>query len=139
MAYKVDTIFPTKSPVAFGQKKRPLRLSTMAAKFGLKTVHDRISELMHARKDVNKVHSEGYFENHYPEADGELKGLLHEKVMLAHSRLNNPNPDKEDNSAMTNSKNESRDFLIDKMLASNSFEGPKPEERKSKITITLDS
>ena len=96
MPYKVDTIFPTKSPIEFGQKKRPERLSAMASKYGLKTVHDRINELMEARKDVNKVHSEGYFENHYPEADGELKGLLHEKVMLAHSRLENPEPDEHD-------------------------------------------
>jgi len=51
-----------------------------------------IEELMEARESLNKVHSEGYFENHYPKADKGLKEVLHNRTVKAISMLASPAP-----------------------------------------------
>jgi hypothetical protein len=50
-------------------------------------LRERIEPLLEARDQANKVYNTTYFENHYPNADRDLKTALHEKVMNAHSRL----------------------------------------------------
>ena len=43
----------------------------------------RLRPLLQAKKDINASHSQGYFENHYPDADKQLKELAHERVLSA--------------------------------------------------------
>ena len=76
------TIFGTKSPLdRFGGKKpklvkraKPGRLMKLANKLG---------PLLKVKYELDKVYSNGYFENYYPDADKLLKGSLHEKAMEA--------------------------------------------------------
>lgn len=48
----------------------------------------KLKPLLHAKEATNKIHSQGYFENHYPEADSTLKEVAHQHVMsaLSHAR-----------------------------------------------------
>lgn len=82
-----NTVYGTGSPVQSGQRKRPRLLSKKQASEKNKSLSDRIGPLMEARAQANKVYSNSYFENHYPEADKDLKKRLDEKIMTAHSRL----------------------------------------------------
>jgi hypothetical protein len=50
---------------------------------------------LEARAQANKVYSNSYFENHYPEADKDLKSKLDEKIMAAHSRLKSGDDEEE--------------------------------------------
>ena len=70
-----------------GQKQIPAKVSAEKAESRLAEISDKSHSLIHAREQVNKVHSEGYFENHYKEADRKLKKLLHEKVLLSWKRM----------------------------------------------------
>ena len=49
-----------------------------------------IDDLMEVRAKLNKVHSEGYFENFYPKADKGLKEVLHNKAVQTASKLIEP-------------------------------------------------
>lgn len=81
-------LFSSKSPIDMNKRREePRRLRSKVAERIIKGLSNRLKRLLEARDEVNKVHSEGYFENHYPDADKELKGLLHDKVMTAHSRM----------------------------------------------------
>jgi hypothetical protein len=76
------TIFSAKSPIdRFGGDKprllepaQPGRLRKFVKKFG---------PLLNVKSELDKVYSNGYFENYYPDADKLLKGALHEKAMDA--------------------------------------------------------
>jgi hypothetical protein len=80
-------IFDTKSPVEFGQKSKPRKLSKKVAATGLASLNELISPTLEVRKEMNEVYGSGYFENHYPDADKELKDNLHNKAMVAHSNM----------------------------------------------------
>jgi len=82
-----NTVYSAGSPIRHGQRKQPRLLPKKAADFKQKSLKDRLSPLLEAREQANKVYNATYFENHYPRADRDLKTKLHEKVMNAHSRL----------------------------------------------------
>ena len=54
------------------------------------SLEDQIEELLEARCRLNKVHSDGYFENFYPQADKSLKEVLHNKTIHAKDSLRAP-------------------------------------------------
>ena len=76
-------IFPTHSPVdVLGGKsdvEEPMGHEAHTAARILR----KVSPLLEAREEADKVYSKGYFERAYPEADKKLKRLLHSKVMGA--------------------------------------------------------
>jgi hypothetical protein len=81
-----NVIFPTKSPVdRLGGDKpsNPGPLSRDNFKAICENTKRKLKPLLKAKEVSDKVYSNGYFENHYPDADRELKSLLHEKVMAA--------------------------------------------------------
>jgi hypothetical protein len=80
-------VFPTGSPVALGQKKKPKLLSGRAADGRIRKLNGKLKSLLEARCEANKVYGDSYFENHYPLADKDMKTVLDKKVMTAHSRL----------------------------------------------------
>ena len=80
---RMTVIFPTQSPVNSlagppEETKTPPEegfIPKFSGKF--------MKKLLESRKDLNNVYSEGYFQNHYPEADKNLKQFLHEKTMAS--------------------------------------------------------
>lgn len=82
-----QAIFPTGSPVKHGQKKKPQLLTDKEADKKLGKVGGRLWNLITARKEANEVYGDTYFENHYPDADRDMKTLIDKKLQLAHSRL----------------------------------------------------
>lgn len=83
-------LFTTHSPITRGEEPKPENQKSSKLAQRLKVISARLNNLLQARTEADKVYSNGYFENHYPKADKQVKNLLHEKVMLAHSRaLNN--------------------------------------------------
>lgn len=91
-----DHVFPTRTPIGFKEKRDPPKLAPRLAKRFFDNMSQRIKPLMKVRDAMDKVYSKGYFENHYPEADSELKKTLHEEAMVAHNRLREPAVEKED-------------------------------------------
>lgn len=83
-----DTLFPTHTPVPFGGdgEAPPSMAATLASKFFNKFTR-RIKPLMKVRDAMDSVYSKGYFENHYREADKDLKKLLDKEAKVAHSLL----------------------------------------------------
>ncbi len=75
-------IFETRSPVdqIAGSPKVPRK---RAPKGRLRALIDQTEPLLLAKKTLDKVYSNGYFENHYSRADTTLKGLLHKRAMDA--------------------------------------------------------
>lgn len=53
-----------------------------------KRLAKKLRPLLDARKAINEINSQGYFENHYPEADTNLKEMAHQQVLsaLSHAR-----------------------------------------------------
>lgn len=43
----------------------------------------KIGPLLQAKKDTDDVHSKGYFENNFPDADMDLKTMIADRVMAA--------------------------------------------------------
>ncbi len=82
-----DHIMPTKTPVPFRGKHTPMRMPSSLASRVFKRLTHRVKPMMKVRDAMDKVYSKGYFQNHYPDADGELKQTLHKEAMVAHSRL----------------------------------------------------
>lgn len=64
-----------------------------------------MQRLMEDRESLDKIYSRGYFENHYPEADKQLKEFLHEKTMSSWAKTlteDSEEPEeKEDNPGLT--------------------------------------
>lgn len=83
-----DTLFPTHTPVPFGGdgKAPPSMAASLAAKFFSKFTR-RIKPIMKVRDAMDSVYSKGYFENHYRDADKDLKKLLDKEAKIAHSLL----------------------------------------------------
>jgi hypothetical protein len=77
----------SRSPIKQGDKLQPNKLRSRAANASVEKWRNKLMPLINARKILNKVYSNGYFENHYKEADADLKKVLHEQTMAAHSRL----------------------------------------------------
>lgn len=76
-------IFETKSPVDFINGEKPEMPTIRPPKGSLKRIAARCGPLLDAKHMLDKVYSNGYFENHYPDADRTLKGLLHKRAMDA--------------------------------------------------------
>lgn len=85
-------IFPSKSPVSNIDPvvEKPAPVSRRQYGRLAELAFSRIKPLMKTREALNKVYSDSYFENHYPEADKTLKGLLHNSTMDAWSNAENP-------------------------------------------------
>lgn len=95
MDRRVPVIFPTRSPISSlagppEETKTPPDEDFMPRYSG-----KFMSRLMEARKDLNKVYSEGYFENHYPEADKSLKQFLHERALASWAKALREKPEPE--------------------------------------------
>lgn len=81
-----QTIFPTSSPVDVQDGRKvsaPKSLGRGLFEKATELRDHKLIPLLKVREDADRVYSNGYFENHYSEADKRLKGLLHEKVMAA--------------------------------------------------------
>lgn len=89
-------LFTTHSPISRGEEPTPERMKTNRLAQRLKVISARLNNLLKTREEADRVYSNGYFENHYPKADKQLKNLLHEKVMLAHSRALNDELDSDE-------------------------------------------
>lgn len=94
----MNGLFSSNSPIETenigGPKQKPAKISAERAESRLAEISERSCSLIQARDQVNKVHSEGYFENHYKAADKKLKQLLHEKVLLAWKKMMNARTNK---------------------------------------------
>ena len=91
-----QTVFPTGSPRASGQRERPKKLSSKAADRNLQLLNRKVAPLLSMRDKANKVYGETYFENHYPVADKDLKTAIDKMVMNAHSRFRAKQNEEED-------------------------------------------
>jgi hypothetical protein len=79
-------IYPTHSPVdRLGGESLPAPLPMRENDYKIASARllRKLSPLLRAREEADKVYSNGYFENHYPEADKKVKRLLHNRVMAA--------------------------------------------------------
>lgn len=79
------TIFPSNSPVTNLEPVTGTPTLMPRKKFGRMAdgAYSRFKPLMKMRESLDKVHANGYFEQHYPEADKMLKRLLHEHTLDA--------------------------------------------------------
>lgn len=76
-------IFGTGSPVDRVQGDKPKRPTRRPPEGSMEKLCAQIEPLLQTKKVLDKVYSNGYFENHYPDADEKLKGLLHERAMVS--------------------------------------------------------
>lgn len=85
------TIFPSNSPVTNLEPVKKLPSILPRKKFGrlADLAMSRIKPLLKMREKIDKVHADGYFENHYPNADKKLKSLLHEQTLAAWGNAEN--------------------------------------------------
>ena len=85
----VDTIFSTKTPVEFGRgdEAAPKTPSSLSSEF-FRLFSKRLKPVMKVRDAMDKVYSKGYFEQHYPDTDRQLKSLLHDEAQVAKQCLN---------------------------------------------------
>jgi hypothetical protein len=84
-------IFPTNSPVdvSGGEKvKAPKTLKRGLFERNSALRDRKFAPLLKAKEEADKVYSNGYFENHYKDADKTLKTMLHDKVMDAWANTN---------------------------------------------------
>lgn len=74
-------IFSAKSPLdrLAGAKPKPAKLKPGK----LQALAKRMGPLLETKSILDKVYSNGYFENHYPDADELLKKTLHDRAMQA--------------------------------------------------------
>lgn len=96
-------VFSAKSPV----DRLADRLKAPKAKPGLfGRLTSRFKSLLDSKKTLDKVYSDGYFENHYPDADELLKNILHESTMQAWAmaKENQVEPDPEEEEEEEESK-----------------------------------
>ena len=78
---KLPDFFPLRSPISnLGGHPEETKVPPPMG-FKPKYSEKAMKILMEARKNLNKIYSDGYFENHYPEADKDLKNHLHEQTM----------------------------------------------------------
>ena len=95
----MSVIFPAGSPVdRLGGEKPETPPTIHRGLFKRIAEHQRcrIAPLLQAKDEVDRVYSNGYFENHYPDADKKLKDILHRKVMAAWSNALNELQEEED-------------------------------------------
>jgi len=82
---RIPIIFPTKSPVSAmtgeSDVEPPEPIDSGVFSRLSKAIKKKLMPLISAKKDMDDVYSRGYFERHYPDADENLKGLLHEHAM----------------------------------------------------------
>lgn len=76
---RMAVIFPTKSPV--NSLAGPPEETKIAKEIMPKFSGKFMQKLLESKRNLDGVYSNGYFENHYPEADKNLKEFLHEKTM----------------------------------------------------------
>lgn len=77
-------LYNSNSPVDFYEEPESIETQSTSASL--------IGDLMDIREKLNTVHSEGYFENHYKEADKGLKEVLHSKAVNTIRQLATPKP-----------------------------------------------
>ena len=65
-------LFTSNSPIERGEEEETAAPTILDS---------QVEEIMKARENLNKVHSEGYFENFYPQADKGLKEVLHNQAV----------------------------------------------------------
>ena len=88
-----SVIFPTGSPV----DRADGPLSTPSYRAGrLRKLARSQESLLGIRKILDKVYANGYFGNHYPEAEKLLKNSLHERAMQAWAGLKEDKSDEHD-------------------------------------------
>lgn len=88
-----SVIFPTGSPV--DRADGPLLTPTFR-RGRLRDLAKAQGSLLETRKILDKVYANGYFGNHYPEAEKLLKRSLHERAMQAWAGLKEGKTDEED-------------------------------------------
>ena len=80
-------IFPTHTPVdrqgGGDPIEEPMPLDGKRYRTEEGRLLKKLSPLVAAKNEADKVYSNGYFENHYPDADKKLKRMLHSRVMNA--------------------------------------------------------
>ena len=85
-----DQVFPSHTPVPFEDgtevKEVPKFGASLADRFYKKFTR-RIYPLLKVRETMDKVYSNGYFQQHYRDADIDLKRELNNQAKIAHSRL----------------------------------------------------
>lgn len=90
-----DTIFSVGSPVdqleAESSSTTPTPMDSGTFERISARMLKKLSPLLQAREEADKVYSNGYFQRHYPQAEKKIKRLLHDKVM--HSWANALNED----------------------------------------------
>jgi len=94
---RVSIIFPTNSPVSAmsgeSDVETPEPMGTGIFSKISQAIKKRLSPLISAKKNMDDVYSKGYFERHYPDADKNMKGLLHEHAMSSWAHAMDDSPD----------------------------------------------
>lgn len=101
-------IFPTKSPVDRSGGTSDVKTPNPIKRAKYRRLADRLAKqiipLLSSKRDVDQVYSNGYFENHYPEADKKLKRVLHDKVMADWANALNEDEDEDEEKEEKKSK-----------------------------------
>jgi len=77
-----------RNPIDQHHTLEPNKLQSKEADSFFEKLRKKLMPIVNVRTLLNKVYSNGYFENHYKKADADLKKVLHKQTMVAHSRLN---------------------------------------------------
>jgi len=91
---RVPIIFPTRSPI--NSLAGPPEETKYAEEITPKYSGRFMKKLLESKRDLDEVYSKGYFENHYPEADKQLKEFLHGKTMTSWAKTMKEEPSYEE-------------------------------------------
>jgi hypothetical protein len=72
-------LYTSETPINRGEETEPVLAPNIQ--------DSQLEDIMGIREKLNKVHSEGYFENFYKKTDKTLKEVLHNKAVEAASSL----------------------------------------------------
>lgn len=93
---RVPVIFPTKSPIS--SLAGPPEETKSAEEIMPKYSGRFMKRLLESKRDLDEVYSRGYFENHYPDADKQVKQFLHDKTMTMWAKALKEEPSHEEES-----------------------------------------
>ena len=95
-----NSVFSVNSPVDQLEQERatePKSKDYKTFQRASERILSKLGPLLSARKNADKVYSNGYFQRHYPGAEKQIKTLLHEHVMDAWSHsLSDQDPPKKE-------------------------------------------
>lgn len=95
---KSGGLFNAASPIEMGAGNEPEYNSKMPLfklRKKLLTLGRRVGDVLRVREQLDKLYSNGYFQNHYPKADSSLKELMHQRAVSSISQMMNEEEEEE--------------------------------------------